>query len=241
MVKKVILIFLLGLGLFINQSLLAESIKFKSGKTIIAPIIDETKEYIVIDLQGLPIKYYFDEIEQIEGRDDKTNHNKEKIFYDQQNDPIKWNEWHLDKERYIQESKEIITKSLGLTDEYSKKINKALAQSNFTTSKLLLGEYDESMDNLLIQVNTIRPPQGFETYHQHIFDSCIILQDSLSSRVNRETNGPALKITALTHIFDAKQEIKSLYLEHGASDKDIDEIENIVNEYIKVLTNKEGL
>ena len=63
--RKIILTILL----LITPSLcLTETIKLKSGKFINAPIIERTDEYIVIDMQGVSLTYYFDEIESIDGQ-----------------------------------------------------------------------------------------------------------------------------------------------------------------------------
>jgi S1-C subfamily serine protease len=44
-----------------------ETITLKSGKTIEARIIERTDSYIKVDIKGIPITYYLDEIEAIEG------------------------------------------------------------------------------------------------------------------------------------------------------------------------------
>ena len=46
----------------------AETIVLKSGKTIEGKLIEKTDEYIKIDFQGVPLTYFFDEIESIDGK-----------------------------------------------------------------------------------------------------------------------------------------------------------------------------
>ena len=64
MIKKVSLITLL---LFLPFSLSAETIILKSGKTIEAPIIEKNDKSIKVEIRGVSITYYSDEIESIDG------------------------------------------------------------------------------------------------------------------------------------------------------------------------------
>jgi hypothetical protein len=54
--------------LFLSFSyVFAETIITKSGKTIEGKLIEKTDKYIKIDFQGVPITYFLDEIESIDG------------------------------------------------------------------------------------------------------------------------------------------------------------------------------
>lgn len=46
----------------------AETITLKSGKTVEGKLIEKTDKYIKIDFQGIPLTYYLDEIESIDGQ-----------------------------------------------------------------------------------------------------------------------------------------------------------------------------
>jgi len=46
----------------------AVTVVFKSGKTIEGEIIEKTDEYIKLEFQGVPLTYYFDDIESIDGK-----------------------------------------------------------------------------------------------------------------------------------------------------------------------------
>ncbi|MCX5699489.1 MAG: tetratricopeptide repeat protein [Candidatus Omnitrophica bacterium] len=65
MKKKRLLILLLVL--FFPVSIFAEIIVLKSGKTVEGKFIEKTDKYIKIDFQGVPLIYYIDEIESIDG------------------------------------------------------------------------------------------------------------------------------------------------------------------------------
>jgi len=50
----------------LSASCYSETIKLKNGKTVQAKIIEKTDNYIKIDLYGIPIKYYTEDIETID-------------------------------------------------------------------------------------------------------------------------------------------------------------------------------
>jgi len=53
--------------LFISSSIFAETIILKSGKTLEVKIVEKTDTYIKVDIDGISITYYLDEIENIDG------------------------------------------------------------------------------------------------------------------------------------------------------------------------------
>ncbi|MFA5007879.1 MAG: tetratricopeptide repeat protein [Candidatus Omnitrophota bacterium] len=65
--KKISFILLL-LFSTIFLSAFAETIVFKSGKTIEGKIIEKTDKSIKVDIEGIPITYYFNDIEVIDGK-----------------------------------------------------------------------------------------------------------------------------------------------------------------------------
>jgi tetratricopeptide (TPR) repeat protein len=65
--NKKITVILPLIFLFISSSIFAETIILKSGKTIEGKILEKTDKYIKIDLQGVPLTYFLDEIESIDG------------------------------------------------------------------------------------------------------------------------------------------------------------------------------
>src|SRR4030042_653345 len=60
-------IFIIFLFFSLISPLFAATIILKSGVKIESEIIEKTDEYIKINLQGVLLKYYFDEIERIDG------------------------------------------------------------------------------------------------------------------------------------------------------------------------------
>lgn len=67
MEKKVIIILTVSFLLF-TPSIFAEMIVLKSGKTVEGKILERADKNIKVDIAGIPITYYLDEIESIDGK-----------------------------------------------------------------------------------------------------------------------------------------------------------------------------
>lgn len=65
--KKRIIIFL-PVFLIVISCVFAETILLKSGKTIDGKIVEKTDKYIKIDFDGIPLTYYFEDIQSIDGQ-----------------------------------------------------------------------------------------------------------------------------------------------------------------------------
>lgn len=64
---RIMMLVLMG-ALFLSvSSTYAVTIVLKSGKTVEGKLIEKTDKYIKIDFQGLPLTYFLDEIENIDG------------------------------------------------------------------------------------------------------------------------------------------------------------------------------
>lgn len=74
--KKVIGLFLISLSFL--SFVFAETIVLKSGKKVEGKKIEQTDDYIRIDFYGVPLTYYFDEIESIDGVTINLPQNQEK-------------------------------------------------------------------------------------------------------------------------------------------------------------------
>ena len=64
-IKTLVLIGVLALSIDPGY---AETVILKSGKTVEGKLIEKTNMYIKIDLQGVPVTYFLDEIESIDGK-----------------------------------------------------------------------------------------------------------------------------------------------------------------------------
>jgi len=64
---KTILVFFL-IFVIIPAGVFSETIRLKDGRVLRAEIIEETPQYIKVNIHGIPITYYRDQIKRIEGK-----------------------------------------------------------------------------------------------------------------------------------------------------------------------------
>jgi tetratricopeptide (TPR) repeat protein len=76
MQKRISIILVLLVCLCLPVFTYAETIVFKSGKTIESKLIEKTDKYIKIDFQGTPLTYFLDEIKSIDGLEIALNNNE---------------------------------------------------------------------------------------------------------------------------------------------------------------------
>jgi len=68
MTKKRLIILSLAMSFCFPAFIFAETIVLKSGKTVEGKLIEKTDKYIKIDFMDVPLTYFFDEIESIDGK-----------------------------------------------------------------------------------------------------------------------------------------------------------------------------
>jgi hypothetical protein len=66
--RRKIRIILVLMFLFYALPVFAEKIALKSGKTVEGKIREKTNEKIKVDIDGIPVTYYFDQIVSIDGK-----------------------------------------------------------------------------------------------------------------------------------------------------------------------------
>lgn len=68
-IKKLVILIIAIVNVCLLTFAFAETIVLKSGKTIEGKIIERAENYIKVDIYGVPITYYFHEIEKIDGEE----------------------------------------------------------------------------------------------------------------------------------------------------------------------------
>ena len=62
------IVFAVLLGVFFNSVVLAETIHFKDGRTVTGTLLEQDSTQVKMDLNGLSMTYYADEIKDIDGK-----------------------------------------------------------------------------------------------------------------------------------------------------------------------------
>jgi len=67
-VKILVILVVILLGALLTKPAFAERIALKSGKTIEGKIIKKTDKYIKVDISGVSLTYFMDQLESIDGK-----------------------------------------------------------------------------------------------------------------------------------------------------------------------------
>ena len=127
-----------------STSLFAATIVFKSGRTIEGEIIERTDESIKVDVYGIPIKYFLDEIVSIKDKDtplpDKQPENKEiDINSDMDKDFVKELLEIYDKKNEAQKNGDLEEVVKYVSRERGKEMNDKLAVASAEEKEMMLG------------------------------------------------------------------------------------------------------
>ncbi len=68
MKKRMVIVFATAVWIFIPLIVSAEVIHLKTGKVVEGKLINKTAEYVEVEFNGTPIKYYLDEIDMVDGQ-----------------------------------------------------------------------------------------------------------------------------------------------------------------------------
>ena len=86
---RIMMFVLIGV-LFLSVSFVyAETILLKSGKSVEGKLLEKTGKYIKIDFQGVPLTYFFDEIESIDGVKQASSSARETDLPQKNNSPYR--------------------------------------------------------------------------------------------------------------------------------------------------------
>lgn len=79
MEKKWLIILLFAIGLLSPTFIFAETVILKSGERIEKKIVEKTDEYIRVEFYGVPVTYFLDDIESIDGEELSPSFKKEEM------------------------------------------------------------------------------------------------------------------------------------------------------------------
>jgi len=145
-VKKLILVIL---SFWLTSSLFAEMITLKSGKTVEAVIIEKTDEYIKVDIGGIPITYYLDEISYIENGKQKDY--RKAISYDEA------------KEISLKKLKRYSLSSPNITDMPNAHIRNFVSDLKAYAGSGIIIKNDSKINSIYDEINNIALRYGMQS------------------------------------------------------------------------------
>ena len=227
--RNVTVVFMIAGCLIYSGETYAEAIKLKSGKTIKGPVIERTEEYIRIEVQGVPIKFYLDEIKSIDGTSLSTAVNKDEVFYAEKADPKEWKEWFRDKKEYLRDINVLMQEAVDIEGEATLAIQRALNNNNYLSAQKVNRETAGRVQRIINQMQALSPPRELQAYHGKLIASCEYVIKALAALMKDKSAFAAYKVTSITFAFDAIRELRSLYNEHGASQESLDRLNEIID------------
>ncbi len=142
---KVKILFVLGWLIFLmsNSLAFADTVTLKSGKKINGKVVERTKDYVKIEIEGITVTYWRDEIENV--IEDKSTLSQELISEDKQESlegEYRKKVFQYIKEQNYEEANKYLKKILEL------KPDSVYAHINLGFSYYRLGKFEEALDNL---------------------------------------------------------------------------------------------
>ncbi|MBN3040283.1 MAG: hypothetical protein JW867_04080 [Candidatus Omnitrophica bacterium] len=220
------------INLFFLCSAKADTLILKSGRSVQGEIIERTPDHIRIKINGLPIKYYIEEIESIDGIKliDPGKAEEDELFYREKGSPKKWAEWYRPEiEKYISDTKEIFSQAAAVTEQALKDIDRSLKARKTNEIPGICRKAQNKINSKINKLEKIKPQQGFEVYQQKIISSCQYMNSSLSAWEKGQKDFAARKLSYLTLAMDAMKELRKMFNEYGASQEIIDSTTSFVD------------
>lgn len=218
----------------------AETIVLKTGKTIEGKILEQNESSINVDIEGVTLTYYLDEIQSIDGKEVTPVSVKEEASPASQETNAAWEGWYgtitdyYDKlQAILNKSQEVGTRIEGILSEIQE--DKDMQEHEVTTKALI------SLDSSIIEeLKALTPPAGFKVFHQKQIEACERLKMSAQAILKKDKNSALDYFRKSTiPVVEALQELKRIYSEHSAPQEVIAEIDNQITQYSETEPQKE--
>ncbi|MCK9573494.1 MAG: hypothetical protein M0R20_03720 [Candidatus Omnitrophica bacterium] len=249
--KKMNIILLLIFLLF-TPLIFAETIILKSGKTVEGKIIEKTDKSIKVDIEGIPITYYLDEIENIDGIKIKSSSAVETPGNEKETKPLGETKTQTkeanpsDKVKNVTmcqdwiNSKPVVEyfrQQQLITREMQQKgqlIIKKLGNESETIA--VLAELEELGATTERKMKELIPPEELSAVHKLATESMAYGQLALEAGINKDLEkADSYYIKQIETDKKSHEELKSLYAIHGCSVEFIQQIDKIIEEEEKEI------
>jgi len=249
--NKKLIIGLVSIFLFSMPSIFAETIVLKSGKIVEGKIIDKTDKSIKVGIEDVPITYYFDQIESIDGNKiksssaqmpDKKNEitvlqennakGKEINSSDKTTEALLCDDWINSKPiaGYFQQQQSIAREAQQNGQLMITKLG------NESETIAVLAELKELGATTKRKMKELIPPEELSTVHKLVTESIAYGQSALEAGINKDlekANSYYIKQTETDK--KSHEELKRLYVIHGCSAEFVQQVDNMIAEEEKEI------
>jgi hypothetical protein len=227
------------LGLYAVTLVYAETILLKSGKTVEAPIIAKTDKYIKVDISGIPITYYFNEIASIDGKEMSAYTPGSEVapppqgpVTPKQKEPLsgasntsEWVAWIGNISAYVEKMGTITTEGMVTYNQLTTQANSASVEQK----KQIIAQTNDLISGVVKELNALEPPAEMETYHRKTIQIFTSLQ-KIGESILKGDKDSVLQYTSMvkTSMIEAAQELKRVYTAHGAPQEYIQSLDAMI-------------
>ena len=156
--KRIVVIFIF---LCFTFSVYAETIILKTGKKVEGKIIERTEGYVKVDLQGVPLTYYFEDIESIDG-EVFTSSPAGSMSWEQFDESI--SEYNLKMEAFMDKTKLIVLSQ-------NEGLQKAMKMDDREQAGRVIAETSGKLAELIRELKLLKAPPELRIYHKKMVEA----------------------------------------------------------------------
>jgi len=238
--------------LFYALSVFAETIVLKSGKTVEGKITEKTSEKIKVDISGIPVTYYLDQIVSIDGKKIESSpvaeapvdkkepqpleqtkpQTKETSSSGKAKDETACQDWINSKEiKAYFEQEQAAAREIR---EKGEVIMKKMGSESETIAAI--SELKELGSAVSKKMKELIPPQELSKTHQLAIESMEYGQLALEASINKDSDKADSYYIKQTELDKkAHEELKRLYTMHACSPEFIQAIDKIIEDEEKEI------
>lgn len=215
-----------------------ETIILKTGKTIEGRVIKETGDHIIVDIDGVPINYYYDEIVSIGAKKvNKPGVSTEKSLTKDTpagsgNTSVKpaslsWQAWYAGIKGYMDKFESITKRSRMIAQEQAEKLEKA--ENDPQLQKKIIIEGNGLFAALFNEFSAVTPPQELKNFHEKLLESYEYVK-KINEAILRKDNDSAFAYnrTANALTLEAFSELRNIYIKYGAPQNTLESVNRII-------------
>lgn len=235
--KKFIVFSAVLSGFFLSPFGFAESIVFKSGKTMEAQIIEKGDEYIKVDFLGLPITYYFENIESIDGKDPMSFFGLEKAA-PKPLDPKVWQQWYEGVSSYIEKIKALDAEARNIDRQCLKDLTQAMDKKDVSPAdkEKIVSQAGRELSAVIQQSESLEYPAQLLDFHKRMIDVQKYLKKHIEALLVKD--GAYILDCTLSAAGSNMQAIKALretYIKYGAPEEFLKPLDSKLESYKKIF------
>ncbi len=230
----------------ISFSLFAETIILKSGKTVEGKIIEKAKGKIKVDIGGIPITYYTEDIDSINGQSasaflgpeyagpDKNTSDYIKLLEKDSAELKKWQNWHAGVSGYLNQMG-IIGHKAGQIGAIARKQMQGQDQE---TKLRIFAEAIQGIETLIKQTESISPPVELSRYHQkrlQLLGLSLTLHKEIRNNPAGRPKEAMQKMQTIT--IEEMEELRRVYIEQGAPPEFLGQVDLAISYAKQVMEN----